>query len=100
VRLNYRITRTGESLDYRIDLTATRPRFGGLRWWFLCPLVVNDRPCRRRVGKLYMPPACRYWGCRRCRQLTYTSSRESHKSERFWLRIAREMGVDPKHLGI
>src|SRR5205807_10480703 len=24
-----------------ILLVTTRPHFGGLRWWFLCPLVVN-----------------------------------------------------------
>src|SRR5262249_15874509 len=44
VRLTYTLTRTQEQIDYRIGLTTTRPRFGGLRWWFVCPLVVNGRP--------------------------------------------------------
>jgi hypothetical protein len=76
LRLFYSITKTNEPLDYHLRLTTTRPRFGGLRWWFMCPLVVNERPCGRRVGKLYLPPGCRYFGCRRCYALTYTSSQQ------------------------
>src|SRR5262249_20677088 len=34
---------------YRVALTTTRPRLGGLRWWFACPLAVGGRPCGRRV---------------------------------------------------
>jgi hypothetical protein len=80
LRLSYTITRhgdeRGESLDYSVDLTTTQPRFGGLRWWFVCPLVVSGRPCGRRVGKLYLPPGSRYFGCRHCHELTYTSCQE------------------------
>src|SRR5438067_1690451 len=47
-------TKEEESASYRVGLTTTRPRFGGLRWWFVCPLVVGGVPCRRRVGKLYL----------------------------------------------
>jgi hypothetical protein len=72
----WRGTGQQESLNYRVGLTATRPHFGGLRWWFLCPLSVGGRPCKRRVGKLYLPPAARYFGCRRCHELTYTSCQE------------------------
>jgi hypothetical protein len=76
VRLSYTITRSGQAVDYRVRLTTTRPRFGGLRWWFLCPLIVRGLPCNRRVGKLYLPPGGSYYGCRRCYDLTYTSSQE------------------------
>jgi hypothetical protein len=80
VRLCYSsvLRRTGqqESLNYRVGLTATRPRFGGLRWWLLCPLVVRARPCERCVGKLYLPPAARYFGWRRCHDLTCRSCQE------------------------
>jgi hypothetical protein len=62
-----------------VGLTTTRPRFGGLRWWFVCPLVVNGRPCQRRVGKLYLPPRGRYYGCRHCYDLTYTSCQQHDK---------------------
>lgn len=47
-----------------VQLTTTIPRFGGLRYYFLCPR------CGRRVGKLY---DVRGWGCRRCHRLTYAS---------------------------
>jgi hypothetical protein len=59
-------TATGrqESAAYTVSLITTRPHFGGLRWWFLCPLSVEGRPCCRRVGKLYLPPAGRHFACR------------------------------------
>lgn len=69
-------TQQHDSADYRVQLVTTRPQFGGLRWWFICPLTVNSRPCDRRVGKLYMPPHARYFGCRHCHDLTYTSAQE------------------------
>jgi hypothetical protein len=95
VRLSYTVNRTGEALDYRIGLTTTAPRFGGRRWWFVCPLVVNGVPCGRRVGKLYLPPGGRYYGCRHCYRLTYTSCRESHKFDALDRRMAAELGWDP-----
>lgn len=49
-------------------LTTTTPRFGGLRYWFLCPR------CGRRVGKLYY---AHRWACRRCLNLAYQSQRLS-----------------------
>lgn len=87
MRLRY--TKTGrnndkESLDYPIMLQTTRPNYGGRRWWFTCPLVVNGRPCRRRVGKLYLPPGGKYFGCRHCYNLTYKSCQESDKRINFY----------------
>ena len=73
LRLSYTFTASGEAVDYRMWLATTCPRFGGLRWWFICPLVVGRRACGRRVGKLYLPPAGRYFGCRHCYDLTYES---------------------------
>src|SRR5262245_37494101 len=35
--------------SYAVDLVSTVPRFGGLRWWFLCPLIVDGVSCRRRA---------------------------------------------------
>ena len=49
-------------------LTTTTPRFGGLRYWLLCPR------CGRRVGKLYLVDR---WACRRCHNLSYQSQRLS-----------------------
>lgn len=79
VRLSYTFTKSGEDFDYKVLLTTTQPRFGGLRWWFICPLVVDGRACNRRVSKLYLPPGARYYGCRHCHNLTYTSCQEHDK---------------------
>ena len=76
VRLRYTIVSMGEALDSRIDLQTTRPNFGGLRWWFTCPLVAATGLCRRRCEKLYIPPGGRFYGCRVCYDLSYASRRE------------------------
>lgn len=94
VRLTYSFKATGIKVDYKVPLTTTRPRFGGVRWWFICPLKVNGRACGRRVGKLYLPPSSSYFGCRHCHDLTYTSSQESHKYDGFYRLMARNTGFD------
>jgi hypothetical protein len=82
-RLKY--TRTqydGETdeLDYQVRLVTTRPHLGGLRWWFICPLIHGGISCARRVAKLYR--RTKYFGCRKCLGLTYRSSQEAHQAER------------------
>jgi hypothetical protein len=94
LRLFYTFTETQEALDYRVRLDRTRPRFGGLRWWFICPLVKGGMPCGRRVGKLYLPGSARCFGCRHCYELTYTSCQESRKYDGLCRRIARNLGCD------
>jgi len=79
VRLFYTDKRKEQDVDYRVMLQTTRPHFGGWRWWFTCPLVVNGQSCGRRVRKLYLPPRGLYFGCRHCYDLTYTSCQESDK---------------------
>jgi hypothetical protein len=60
-------------LEY-IHLKGTIPNFGGVRWWFICPLLNAEVPCNRRVKKLYFPPGGQYFGCRACFDLTYESA--------------------------
>jgi hypothetical protein len=79
LRLFYTFTAASAGVDYRVTLTTTRPHYGGLRWWLVCPLAVNGVRCNRRVGKLYLPPGGRYFGCRRCHRLTYASCQEHDK---------------------
>jgi len=72
-------TRDGEWVMQMIPLGTTRPNYGGLRWWFQCPLKgLSGRRCGRRVGKLYLPPGEAYFGCRACHELTY-QSRQEHR---------------------
>jgi hypothetical protein len=94
VRLMYTFTESGTSLDYKVFLRVTKPHLGGLRWWFVCPLIIEGRTCNRRVGKLYLPPGARYYGCRHCYDLTYTSCQESRKYDSLFRHLAASSGFD------
>lgn len=89
VRLKYK-WHDSESFDYTVYLDRTFPHFGGVRWWFKCP----NRSCNRRVGKLYLAPGVKYFVCRHCLDLRYTSQRE-HIDERMICKaqnIRRKLG--------
>jgi hypothetical protein len=62
-----------------IELQTTNPYFGGLRWWFSCPVTANGYSCQRRVTKLYFPFRARSFGCRHCHCLTYDSAQTHDK---------------------
>ncbi len=85
---------TGEQtkLDYKADLVWTSCYFGGRRWWFICPLVVNGHVCNRRVGSLYLANS-KYFGCRYCQNLTYRSSQDSHKSDCLFRDVGLDLGL-------
>src|SRR5207248_2192427 len=73
VHLRYTVTRRGNEgvgVDESIALQTTPSAVGGVRWWFVCPLIVKGRACGRRVGKAYLPPGELYFGCRHCHDLT------------------------------
>ena len=54
----------------KINLLATKPHFGGVRHWFLCPR------CGSKVSRLYTPPDRVTFACRTCHNLTYQSVQE------------------------
>ena len=83
--LHYRQRETDVRIPIRLQ--PTYPAFGGQRWWFTCPLIVNGVVCNRRVGKLYLPPGTRYFGCRTCHRLAYLTSQSAHQFERFAVRL-------------
>lgn len=89
--LDYRL-RNSQDVRIPVRLETTPTRFGGKRWWFICPLMVSGVACNRRAGKLYLPPGSRYFGCRTCHDLTYRSSQEAHREERLFGRL----GLDPE----
>lgn len=80
VRFYYTVTdrNTGEKADYdyKVQLTTTPCYFGGVRYWFICPLVKNGVYCGRRVAKLYKAPSAELFGCRHCYNLSYESRNE------------------------
>jgi hypothetical protein len=76
VRLIYTSTTrsTGAKRDnsYHVRLETTRPNFGGLRWWFLCPVT------GRRVVVLYLPgKGGTVFASRQASGLAYRSQRAS-----------------------
>jgi len=95
LRLRYSMAdyRSGGELkiDDKVYLAPTRPHFGGLRWWFVCPHL------NRRVRKLYLPLGGRHFWSRRAYEFAYASQRET-KYDRA-LRRARKLrlrlGGDP-----
>jgi hypothetical protein len=84
----------GDCIAYPIRLATTRPPFGGVRWWFTCPVPGPHGPCGRRVGKLHLPPDDVYFGCRRCHRLSYTSSQRSRYDDPLFRLLARRTGFD------
>ncbi len=79
VRFYYTVTdrHTGEKTDYnyKVRLTTTPCNFGGVRYWFICPLAING-VCGKRVGTLFLAPGREYFGCRHCYNLSYVSRNE------------------------
>lgn len=84
-----------EALNYSVVLLKTPAHFGGFRYWFLCPLV----GCKSgKLSKLYLPSGGKYFGCRKCYKLTYTSSNESHSMDRVFRDIAKDIGETPDQI--
>jgi hypothetical protein len=73
-----RFSKEETHLGYKVDLVSTPCNYGGKRWWFICPLVINGKACNRRVGVLYLGGG-KYFGCRHCYNLTYRSCKEHDK---------------------
>jgi hypothetical protein len=82
LRFMYTITSndSGEKKDYNyiIPVVSTPCNYGGKRWWYICPLIVNGQSCLRRCRIVYMPSGSEYFGCRECYHLTY-ESRQRHR---------------------
>ncbi len=76
-----------EEIKYSIVLSTSDLSWGGVRYWFICPLT----GCGERVGKLYLPPGGKYFGCRHCYQLTYISNQDQHKNEGMYRSFAASM---------
>ena len=59
--------RWNDGKEAALKLQATRPNFGGARYWYVCP------HCDRRVRKLYIDDRSHSMACRRCFRLIYDS---------------------------
>lgn len=76
-----RDTNEKKDFDYRIPLTTTPCRYGGKRYWFICPWYRDGVYCGRRVGTLYKDGD--YFACRHCYSLTYNSRKTNRRYKMF-----------------
>ncbi len=58
-----------EAEGYKLLLNRSKTGFGGIRFWFSCPM------CDRRAGVLYKHPVSQILGCRKCLRLDYKKHR-------------------------
>jgi len=70
---------TARRIEFPVEITTTYCYLGGKRHWFLCPFFRNGVRCRRRVGRLYLPPGEPVLGCRLCYGLTYKTCQTHNK---------------------
>jgi hypothetical protein len=78
--------RQESNLDYFVSLRITRSYKGKKWFWFVCPLVINGKACKRRVRNLYLLPNSDYFGCKHCRDLM---ARSLNPEERLLFRQTR-----------
>jgi hypothetical protein len=77
-----------EKVEQIIRLTYTRPKYGGRRWWAICPYS------GRRVAKLHLPPGGDRFASRLAWRLPYRSQRSAPRDRPFdrLFRLQRQLG--------
>ncbi|MEP6988369.1 MAG: hypothetical protein ABI970_22385 [Chloroflexota bacterium] len=73
LKLGYQVTIGGvqSTRNPAIRISSTDCNYGGVRYWFHCPR------CYKRVSNLHLLGG--HFACRKCHDLTYTSSQEAHQ---------------------
>ena len=90
IKLKYSIQALDGPLDVEEDirLNHSKPHYGGIRFWFKCPIVKKGEFCGKRSSKLFLPPGQMYFGCRSCYDLTYRKAQQHDKtSEKYRRRM-------------
>lgn len=87
LRLDYTVSNLPTSQT--IDLATSRPNFGGLRWWFVCPAFLA-RHERRLVRCVCLPSGQRYFASRAAHRLNYQSQKDSRNLSQFIGRLICE----------
>jgi len=77
MRFRYKVpadrNRSESTLDYTVALRVSRSYKGKVWYWFVCPLIINGKPCKRWVRNLYFLPNSEYFGCKHCRDMMVRS---------------------------
>lgn len=94
MRISYQLD--GQPRQSQVWLTTTAPYYGGLRWWFRCPLRRGADGLGLRVAKLYLPTTAQWFGCRLAHDLTYRSSQESRQGQALDRWLAARLGCDER----
>jgi hypothetical protein len=83
---------TGSSRHVRqtIAFATTKPRFGGTRWWFICPVTGE------RVGRLHLPPGATHFASRKAHGLIYSCQSEDiyDRAARHSRKLVARLGAD------
>jgi hypothetical protein len=61
----------GQLKDYLVQIEASPCNYGGVRWWWVCPIS------GQRVAKLYLPPGATVFAARQTYRLAYRSQRDA-----------------------
>jgi hypothetical protein len=61
----------GQLKDYRVQIEASPCHYGGMRWWWVCPIS------GQRVAKLYLSPGATVFAARQTYRLAYRSQRDA-----------------------
>ena len=69
--------------DYTISLRVSRSYKQKTWYWFICPLIINGKACKRRVRNLYFLPNSEYFGCKHCRDMMVRSIPQNERMT-FW----------------
>ncbi len=72
ITLRYEIN--GKDVISPLYVSSSPDCYGYKRYWVLCPAYKkNGRMCLKKSYKLYLPQNAKYFCCRECYNLTYTS---------------------------
>lgn len=88
VMMRYTVTlrdQAPEALQYFVPIVQRTTAAGIRHQLWICPLVVNGQQCDHTVRSLYLPGGGRYFGCRHCYHLTFTSRQAHDKND--WRRF-------------
>jgi hypothetical protein len=99
-RIHYAVTSdAGQRTPVTItgELLTTRPRYGGVRYWWACPRCGLPR----RILYCYPARGRQRFACRRCHGLRYAVERQTvtdrlhRRAQKLWTRAGSEDGSEP-----
>ena len=91
LRVHYTLTDRDKVMDYKIPLITTKAHFGGVRFWFKCPVT------GRKAAKLYLPYGANFFACRQAYRLKYASQSQSYENRvinKKWKIVRKTGGYD------